>query len=76
MSKHTLDPQIPGFYRFTEWLPGQTFDCEGKMVYLNADLTHWKDWFTSVGTKWQEIKVDGKVALYREGSRPVSLKDY
>ena len=76
MPKYITDPKIPGFYRFTEWLPGHAFDSEGKMLYLNADLTHWKEWFTEVGTKWREIKVGEKVALYREGSRPVSLKDY
>ena len=72
--RYFLDPKIPGFYRFTEWLPGHTKDCEGKNVYLNADLTHWKKWFTTVGTKWREISINGKVALYREGSAPFDLQ--
>jgi len=46
------------------------------MLYLNADLSHWKEWFTEVGTRWREIKVDGKVALYREGDTPFSLKEF
>ena len=74
--RYFLDPQIPGFYRFTEWLPGHTFDSEGKMLYLNADLTHWKEWFSTVGTRWQEVKINGKTALYREGKTPFSLKEF
>ena len=76
MPKHILDPKIPGFYRFTEWLPGETVDGDGKQVYLNADLTHWKDWFTQLGTRWKEVNVNGRIALYREGNTPFSLKEY
>ena len=74
--QYFTDPVIPGFYRFTEWLPGHTLDTNGKMRYLSANLDHWKDWFTQLGREWKEVKVNGKTALYREGSTPFSLKEF